>query len=87
MSGLVIPGLHILRNDGLSKKHHVLRQKNRGCWSRKDYLAEKMAFFAVFGNILADRWLHGYLIVNGQFTNNEFARGKVSVCERPCFVV
>ena len=77
----------IRRDDGLSKKHHVLTSKNRGCWSRKGLSVEKTPIFDVFRNALNDRWLHRFLSVNGRFTKSEFAKGKVSLHERPCFVV
>ena len=49
--------------------------------------SKKRRFFDVFGKSLIDKWLHGYLSVNGRFTKDEFAKGKVSLHERPCFVV
>ena len=48
---------------------------------------EKTPFFEVFRKVLTNKWLHGYLSVNGQFTNNKFAKGKVSLRQRPCLVV
>ena len=81
------PGLRIRMNDRLSNKHHVLSPKNRGCWSRKGHSVEKTAIFVVFHKVLIDRWLHGYLSVNGRFTKYEFAKGKVSLRQRLCFVV
>ena len=43
---------------------------------------EKTPFFEVFRKVLIDKWLHGYLSVNGRFTKSEIARGKVLVRER-----
>ena len=40
-----------------------------------------------FHKVLIDRSLRDYLSVNVQFTKSKFARGKVSLRERPCFVV
>ena len=71
----------------LSKNIRILSPKNRGCWSRKVHSVKKTAIFAVFGNLLTDRRLRDCLSVNWQFTKYEFARGKVSLRERPCFVV
>ena len=76
------PELRIRLNGNLSNKHHVLSPKNRGCWSRKGHSVEKTAFFEVFRKVLADKWLHGYLSVNGRFTKYKFAKGKVLVRER-----
>ena len=87
MSVLDTPGLQIWLNDYLSNNIRILTPKNRGYWSRKGHSVEKTPFFAVFGKALTDRWLRDYLSVNGQFTKYEFARGKVSLHERPCFVV
>ena len=50
--------------------------------SRKGTSVEKTPFFEVFRKVLADKWLHGYLSVNGRFTKSEIARGKVLVRER-----
>ena len=71
----------------LSRNIRILSPKNRGYWSRKSHSVEKMPFFAVCGNSLTDRRLRDCLFVNGQFTKSKFARGKVSLHERPCFVV
>ena len=76
------PELRIRLNGNLSNKHHVLSPKNRGSWSRKSHSVEKTAIFEIFGNLLSDRWLHGFLSVNKRFTKSEFARGKVLVHER-----
>ena len=75
------------KNGNLLNNIRILSPKNRGYWSRKSHSVEKTPFFAVFGKVLTDRWLHGYWFVNGRFTKYEFARGKVSLHERPCFVV
>ena len=53
----------------------------------KSFPVENNAFFEVFRKLLSDKWLHDYLSVNGRFTKSEFAKGKVSLRERPCFVV
>jgi hypothetical protein len=37
--------------------------------------------------MLIDKWLHGFKTVNGRFTKYEFAKGKVSLRQRPCFSV
>ena len=87
MGVLDTPGLQIWLNDYLSNNIRILTQKNRGYWSRKGHSVEKTAIFSVFGNSLIDRWLREYRIVIGWFTKCEFARGKVSQHERPCFVV
>ena len=87
MPVLDTPGFQIRVNGILSNKHHVLTPKNRGCWSRKSTLVEKTAIFKIFGNLLADRRLHGFLSVNKRFTKYKFAKGKVSLRERPCFAV
>jgi hypothetical protein len=50
-------------------------------------LVEKTPIFEVFGKALIDKWLRGYLSVNGRFTKDKFAKGKVSLRQRPCFVV
>ena len=71
----------------LSRIIRILSPKNRGYWSRKCRSVEKTPFFEVFRKALSDRWLHDYLSVIGRFTKYEFARGKVSLRERPCFVV
>ena len=76
------PGLRIRMNDRLSNKHHVLSPKNGGCWSRKGTSVEKTAIFVVFRKVLIDKWLRGYLSVNGRFTKSKIARGKVLVRER-----
>ena len=76
------PELRIRQSGNLSNKHHVLSPKNRGSWSRKSTSVEKTPFFEVFGNLLADRWLHGFLSVNKRFTKYGFAKGKVLVRER-----
>ena len=81
------PELRIRQSGNLSNKHHVLSPKNRGSWSRKSTSVEKTAIFEVFGNLLADRRLRGFLSVNKRFTKYKFAKGKVSLRERPCFAV
>ena len=79
-------GFQIRLNGILSKKIRILTPKNGGCSSRKSTSVEKTAVFEVFCKVLIDKWLHGYLSVNGRFTKYEFAKGKVSSCERPCFI-
>ena len=76
------PGFQIRVNGILSRKLRILSQKNGGCRSRKGTSVEKTPFFEVFRKVLIDKWLHGYLSVNGRFTKDEFARGKVLVRER-----
>jgi hypothetical protein len=49
--------------------------------------SKKCRFFDVFRKALKDKWLHGFKTVNGRFTKSKFAKGKVSVRKRPCFVV
>ena len=63
-------GFQIRVNENLSNNIRILSPKNGGCWSRKGTSVEKTAIFVVFRKILIDKWLHGYLSVNGQFTNN-----------------
>ena len=87
MSVLDTPGLQIWLNEILSNNIRILTPKNRGYWSRKSHSVKKTPVFEVFGNSLTDRWLHGYLSVNGRFTKHRIAKGKVSSRERPCFVV
>ena len=53
----------------------------------KSILVENNAIFDVFRNTLVDRWLRNYSSVIERFTKIEFAKGKVSLRERPCFVV
>ena len=84
-SGII--SLRIRLNGFFSNKHHVLSPKNRGSWSRKSTSVEKTAIFDVFRKVLIDKWLRRYLSVNGRFTKSEFAKGKVSLRERPCFAV
>ena len=72
---------------GLSNNIRILTPKNGGCSSRKGTSVEKTAIFEVFCKMLIDKWLHGYLSVNGRFTKDGFAKGKVSLRQRPCFVV
>ena len=74
-------------NENLSNNIRILTPKNGGCWSRKGHSVEKTAIFDVFRNVLTDRWLHGFKTVNGRFTKYEFAKGKVSLRQRPCFAV
>ena len=87
MSVLDTPGLQIWLNDDLSNNIRILSPKNRGCWQRKSHSVKITAIFTVFGNSLTDRRLQGYWFVTGRFTKYEFARGKVSLRERLCFVV
>ena len=87
MPGVATPRLHIRKNGDLSRNIRILSPKNRGCWSRKSHSVKITAIFAIFGNSLTDRRLRDCLSVNGQFTKSEFARGKVSLRERLCFVV
>ena len=63
MSVLDTPGLQIWLNDYLSNNIRIMTTKNRGYWSRKSHSVKKTAIFAVFGNSLTDKWLHGYLFV------------------------
>ena len=74
-------------NGILSNNIRILTPKNGGCRSRKGHSVEKTAIFDVFRKVLTDKWLHGFLSVNGRFTKYKFAKGKVSLRERPCFVV
>ncbi len=53
----------------------------------KSFPVENNAFFEVFRKSLSSKWLHDYSSVIVRFTNNEFAKGKVSLRERPRFVV
>ncbi len=82
MPVLDTPELRIRLNGILSNNIRILSLKNGGCRSRKSHSVEKTAIFEVFGNLLVDRWLHGFLSVNKRFTKSEFARGKVLVHER-----
>ena len=84
---LIVIKLHIRKNGDLSNNIRILTPKNRGYWSRKSHSVEKTSIFVVFGKVLTDRRLHGCWFVTGWFTKYEFARGKVSLHERPCFVV
>ena len=87
MSVLDTPGLQIWLNDDLSNNIRILTPKNRGYWSRKGHSVEKTPFFEVFGKSLIDWWLRGYLFVIVWFTKHRIAKGKVSLRERPCFIV
>ena len=87
MPVLDTPGFQIRHNGDLSKNIRILTLKNGGCRSRRGHSVEKTAILEVFRKVLIDKWLHGCLSVNGRFTKYEFAKGKVSLCERPCFVV
>ena len=69
------PGFQIRVNGILSNNIRILSPKNGGCRSRKGTSVEKTPFFEVFRKVLIDKWLHGYLSVNGRFTKSEFARG------------
>ena len=69
-------------NENLSNNIRILSPKNGGYSSRKGISVEKTPFFEVFRKVLIDKWLHGYLSVNGRFTKSEFAKGKVLVRER-----
>ena len=53
----------------------------------KGALGRKNAIFDVFRKVLTDKWLRDCLTVVWRFTNNGFAKGKVSLRERPCFIV
>jgi hypothetical protein len=53
----------------------------------KSFPVENNAIFEVFRKVLIDRLLRDCLSVNVQFTKSKFAKGKVSLHERPCFVV
>ena len=75
------------RYQNLSKKIRILSPKNGGCRSRKGTSVEKTPVFDVFRKSLSYRWLRRFLSVNGRFTKDEFAKGKVSLRQRPCFVV
>ena len=87
MCRFTTPRRHIRQNGILSNNIRILTPKNRGYWSRKGHSVEKMPFFEVFGKLLIDRWLRGYLFVIVWFTKYRIAKGKVSSCERPCFTV
>ena len=87
MPTLDTPGFQIRVNGILSNNIRILSPKNGGCRSRKGHSVEKTPFFEVFRKVLIDKWLHGYLSVNGRFTKYKFAKGKVSLRERPCFAV
>ena len=87
MCEFAIPGFQIRVNGILSNNIRILTPKNRGYWSRKGHSVEKTPIFEILGKVLTDRWLHGYLSVNGRFTKYKFAKGKVSSRERPCFTV
>ena len=69
------------------KNYSNFDPKLRASARTKSILVENNAIFEVFCKALNDKWLHGYSSVNGQFTKYEFAKGKVSLRERPCFVV
>ena len=87
MPVLDTPELRIRPNGILSNNIRILTPKNGGSRSRRGHSVEKTAIFDVFRKVLIDKWLHGRLSVNGRFTKYEFAKGKVSLHERPCFVV
>ena len=75
------------RHQNLSKNIRILSPKNGGYWQRKGRSVEKTPIFDVFRKSLSDRWLHGFKTVISRFTKDEFAKGKVSLRQRPCFVV
>ena len=69
------------------KEYSNFDPKLRPSARTNESLGRKNAIFEVFRKVLTNKWLHGYLSINGQFTNNKFAKGKVSLRERPCLVV
>jgi len=71
----------------LSYKIRILTPNKGHQNERKGHSVEKTPFFEVFRKVLSDKWLRDYLSVNGQFTKSEFAKGKVSLRERPRFAV
>ena len=71
----------------LSRNIRILSPKNGGYWSRKGPSFEKTPIFDVFRNVLIDKLLRDCWSVNVQFTKSKFAKDKVSLRERPCFVV
>jgi len=71
----------------LSYKIRILTPNKGHLRERKGHSVEKTPFFEVFRKVLNDKWLHKLLYVNGQFTKSEFAKGKVSLRERPRFAV
>jgi len=71
----------------LSYKIRILTPNKGHLRERKGHSVEKTPFFDVFRKVLNDKWLRDYLSVNGQFTKNKFAKGKVSLRERPRFAV
>ena len=75
------------RYQNLSKNIRILSPKNGGYWQRKGRSVEKTPFFDIFRKSLSYIWLRRLLSVNGRFTKDEFAKGKVSLRQRPCFVV
>ena len=87
MPVLDTPGFQIRVNGILSNNIRILTPKNGGCWSRKGHSVEKTSIFDVFRNMLAARWLHDYSSVISRFTKSKFAKGKVSLRQRLCFVV
>ena len=76
------PAFQIRVNGILSNNIRILSPKNRGSWSRKGHSVEKTAIFDIFRKVLIDKWLHGFYTVNGRFTKDGFAKGKVLVRER-----
>jgi hypothetical protein len=71
----------------LSYKIRILTPNKGHLRERKGHSVEKTSFFEVFRKVLSDKRLHGYLSVNRRFTKNKFAKGKVSLRERPRFAV
>ena len=69
----------------LSNNIRILTPKNGGCWSRKGHSVEKTSIFEVFCNVLNDRWLREWWFIIWRSGKNKFAKGKVSLHERPCF--
>ena len=87
MPVLDTPGFQIRENGILSNNIRILSPNKRHQNEQKGHSVEKTSIFEVFRNTLADKWLHGLQTINGRFTKYKFAKGIVSLHQRPCFVV
>jgi len=77
-----------IRVNGILSNNIRILTPNKGHQNeQKGHSVEKTAIFDVFRNTLSDKWLHGLQTINGRFTKYKFAKGIVSLRQRPCFVV
>jgi len=85
--GIIDVRLNTIGFRNLSNNIRILTPNEGHLREREGPRVEKTPFFDVFRKVLINKLLHRFKTVIWRFTNNEFAKGKVSLRQRLCFIV